>query len=125
MTAINFENLPDFIRGTAFLGTGGGGDPYIGQLMLMQELEKCSTIELINPDDVAGDVFAVSVACMGAPTVFVEKIPNVDAAITGIRRLEKEREKKIQCDHPTRGRGCQCHSATGCGRTPGSSCYRW
>ena len=28
----------DFARGAAFLGTGGGGDPYIGRLMLEQAL---------------------------------------------------------------------------------------
>lgn len=90
MTQITLENLPDFIRGTAILGTGGGGDPYIGRLMLQQELETCGAIPLIDPDDVTDDTFAISVACMGAPTVFVEKIPNAKTAIDGLRRAERE-----------------------------------
>lgn len=90
MTQITLDNLPDFIRGTAILGTGGGGDPYIGRLMLKQELEKCGAIDLIDPDNVSDDIFAISVACMGAPTVFVEKLPNASMAIDGLRKVEKE-----------------------------------
>ena len=90
MTQITLDNLPDFIRGTAILGTGGGGDPYIGRLMLKQELEKCGAVDLIDPDDVSDDIFAISVACMGAPTVFVEKLPNASTAIDGLRKVEKE-----------------------------------
>ena len=52
MTRITMDNLHDFIRGTAILGTGGGGDPYVGRLMLEQELVKCGGIDLIDPDDV-------------------------------------------------------------------------
>ena len=26
---MHLDLLPDFLRGTAFLGTGGGGDPYV------------------------------------------------------------------------------------------------
>ena len=40
MDKLSLDNLEDFLRGTAFLGTGGGGDPYVGGLMLRQELEK-------------------------------------------------------------------------------------
>ena len=30
--------LTDFARGAAFLGAGGGGDPYIGRLIVQQEI---------------------------------------------------------------------------------------
>jgi hypothetical protein len=30
---ITTENLDDFATGATVLGTGGGGDPYIGELM--------------------------------------------------------------------------------------------
>lgn len=90
MTEINLDNLDDFIRGTAILGTGGGGDPYIGSLMLKQELEQCGSIQLVDPKDAPDDMLAVSLACMGAPTVFVEKIPNTKTAIDGMRRSERE-----------------------------------
>lgn len=105
MTEINLDNLNDFIRGTAILGTGGGGDPYIGGLILKQELEKCGRIELIDPKDAPDDLFAVSLACMGAPTVFVEKIPNTKTAIDGMRRSERELGRKFNAIIPLEAGG--------------------
>lgn len=105
MTEINLDNLDDFIRGTAILGTGGGGDPYVGSLMLKQELEKCGSIQLIDPEDAPDDLFAVSLACMGAPTVFVEKIPNTKTAIDGMRRSEKEIGRKFNAIIPLEAGG--------------------
>lgn len=105
MTSITLENLDDFIRGTAILGTGGGGDPYIGKLMLKQELETCGSIELIDPKDAPDDMLAVSLACMGAPTVFVEKIPNTKTAIDGMRRSEKEIGRKFNAIIPLEAGG--------------------
>ncbi len=105
MSVINLGNLEDFIRGTAILGTGGGGDPYIGRLMLEQELRTCGEIRLIDPENVPDDLFAVSVACMGAPTVFVEKLPNVATAIDGIRRMEKEVDRSFNAIIPLEAGG--------------------
>ena len=100
MREINRDNLEDFIRGTAILGTGGGGDPYIGRLMLKQELDNGGKIRLIDPDDVTDDIFAISLSCMGAPTVFVEKLPNIITAIEGMRRVEKELGRKFNAIIP-------------------------
>lgn len=105
MTEINLDNLDDFIRGTAILGTGGGGDPYIGSLMLKQELEKCGSIKLIDPADAGDNIFAVSLACMGAPTVFVEKIPNTKTAIDGMRRAEAQLGRKFNAIIPLEAGG--------------------
>ena len=41
MIKLTLENLEDFTRWTAFLGTGGGGDPYIGKLMLNILHQEC------------------------------------------------------------------------------------
>ncbi|MFP6688797.1 MAG: DUF917 family protein [Alphaproteobacteria bacterium] len=58
------DNLHDFIRGAAILGTGGGGDPYVGRLMLEQELRKGTDIQILDPDDLADDIFAINVFSM-------------------------------------------------------------
>ena len=31
---LTISDLPDLGRGAAFLGTGGGGNPYVGRLMV-------------------------------------------------------------------------------------------
>ena len=45
MIELTLNNLENFTRGAAFLGTGGGGDPYIGKLMLKHQLEKGKIIK--------------------------------------------------------------------------------
>ena len=42
--------LDDIALGAALLGTGGGGDPYIGMLMARQALERYGSVELLDPD---------------------------------------------------------------------------
>ena len=105
MTAITLDNLGDFIRGAAILGTGGGGDPYLGRLMLLQELLAVRAVPLLDPDRMPRDWLAVSVASMGAPTVFVEKIPNADATIQAIRRLETVINRKFDAIVPLEAGG--------------------
>ena len=39
MSLINLDTLDDFAYGAAFMGTGGGGDPYLGKLFLQQTIE--------------------------------------------------------------------------------------
>ena len=43
------ETLIDICRGAAFLGTGGGGDPYIGRQMVLQAMEDGHQVDIIDP----------------------------------------------------------------------------
>ncbi len=81
------ENLEDFARGAAFLGTGGGGDPYIGRLMADAAVREFGAPRIINIDDMSDDALVVVVAMVGAPTVLVEKAASgddLDLAITAL-----------------------------------------
>jgi len=52
MIELTLDNLEDLARGTAFLATGGGGDPYIGKLMLKHQLELGKKVTIISPDEI-------------------------------------------------------------------------
>ena len=67
-------DLPDLARGATLLGTGGGGDPYIGQ-KLVERVLGAGSITVLDPDEIADDMFVIPTAQMGAPTVMIEKIP--------------------------------------------------
>lgn len=82
------EDVADLARGAAFLGTGGGGDPYIGRLMVEQALAEGGRVTLLALDEVPDGAFVIPTAMMGAPTVTVEKIPAGDEAVTALRALE-------------------------------------
>ena len=89
MDKLTLDNLEDFLRGTAFLGTGGGGDPYVGGLMLRQELEKGIDCKLIKGSEVDDNDLIVPIAVMGAPTVIVERLPNATSCIKALRKMEE------------------------------------
>ena len=89
MEKLSLDNLEDFLRGTAFLGTGGGGDPYVGGLMLRQELEKGVDCKLIKGSEVDDNDLIVPIAVMGAPTVIVERLPNATSCIKALRKMEE------------------------------------
>ena len=40
MRELNAQQVRDIARGAAVLGTGGGGDPYLGTLSALQALEE-------------------------------------------------------------------------------------
>lgn len=97
---IGLEHVEDLARGAAILGTGGGGDPYIGSLMLRQAIRDHGPVEMIDVEELGDDDFAVPFAMMGAPTVLVEKIPNGAEMVEGLRAMEryrKEQAKAILC----------------------------
>lgn len=67
--------LDDLAVGAALLGTGGGGDPYIGKLMAKAALEAHGPVDLIDLADLDDDVFVAACGAMGAPTILIEKLP--------------------------------------------------
>jgi hypothetical protein len=75
--------------GAGILGTGGGGNTYLGRIWLERELKKrkisCRVIDAYQVDDQA---WVCGVGTMGAPTVAVEKIPRGDELEKAVRVLE-------------------------------------
>ncbi|PVB60646.1 DUF917 domain-containing protein [Labrenzia sp. 011] len=86
---LDTQDLKDLAVGAAFLGTGGGGDPYIGRQMVQKCLDDGLTVELVDPDTLSDDALVIPTAMMGAPTVLVEKLPSGEEAINSLKRLEK------------------------------------
>ncbi|MEM1430023.1 MAG: DUF917 domain-containing protein [Pseudomonadota bacterium] len=80
--------MADIALGGAFLGTGGGGDPYIGKLMAEQAIAASGPVPVVQIADLADDALVIPVCMMGAPTVMLEKLPRGDEALAALRALE-------------------------------------
>lgn len=93
---ITLEQVEDLARGAAVLGCGGGGDPYIGSLMLKQALQDGSRVKLLDVDAVHEESLLVPFGLMGAPTVIVEKIPNGQEFIAALRSMERHLGKQAE-----------------------------
>lgn len=91
----SLEKIKDLSRGAVFLGTGGGGDPYVGQLLLQQELRKGNIVEIISADELKDDSQVVSVAGIGAPTVLVEHLQGTGICQMLLERMEHQLGRKV------------------------------
>lgn len=96
---LSAAQLPDLARGATLLGTGGGGDPHIGRLLVEQVLGDGS-ITVLDPEDLADDLFVIPTAQMGAPTVMVEKIPAGTEPLLSLRILEDHLGRKAEATMP-------------------------
>lgn len=81
------DAIEGLARGAAVLGTGGGGDPYIGALLARRAVETHGPVTVVGLDELPDDALVLTVAMMGAPTVMVEKLPSLDEVIAPVRAL--------------------------------------
>jgi DUF917 family protein len=88
MRFITAEQLDDIAMGAAVLGTGGGGDPYVGKLMAQQAIQKNGPVKLISPDELGDDDLVIPSAMMGAPTVMLEKTPRGMEIVTAFEAIQ-------------------------------------
>lgn len=95
LRTIYSEDMEDIATGGAILGTGGGGDPYVGKLMAQQAIRKHGPVNLVDVDQLPDDALIVPVCMMGAPTVMTEKLPQGDELINAFHALEQLLGKKI------------------------------
>ena len=91
---IKSSDIENLARGAAFLGSGGGGDPYIGGLLLEKAIEVGQPPTIISIDDIGDDAVVVPIAMMGAPTVMLEKLPNGAEPEKVLRRFEERLGKR-------------------------------
>ena len=87
MRLVGEAELEDIAVGAAILGTGGGGDPYIGKLLAQEAVRRYGPVQMVTVDEVPDDAFVVPSAMMGAPTVMVEKLPRGTEVINAFKAL--------------------------------------
>lgn len=97
---IGEQEIEDLAIGATVLGTGGGGDPYVGKLMAIRAIRENGPVTLIEPYELPDNDLVIPTAAMGAPTVSVEKIPNGREAYNSLRLLEKYLGKKAYATMP-------------------------
>ena len=95
MREVGVEQLEDIALGAAVLGTGGGGNPYIGKLMARGVIERRGPVRLVDLEELDDDDLVVPSAMMGAPTVMVEKIPRGEEIVTAFKALQAYLGKRI------------------------------
>ncbi|MDQ0455767.1 DUF917 domain-containing protein [Rhizobium paknamense] len=94
MPILTDQDIDDLAVGAALLGTGGGGDPYIGKLMAKAAIAEFGPVELIPLETVADDAVVLACGAMGAPTILIEKIPSGEEMATALAFYEANLDVK-------------------------------
>ncbi len=88
MRLLHSEDLEDIAVGAALLGTGGGGDPYIGKLLAREAIKAHGPVRLISLDELDDAASVITCGAMGAPTIVLEKVPSGDEMLMALRHYE-------------------------------------
>lgn len=100
MREVTARDLDMLAVGAAILGTGGGGDPFIGKIMAQQAIEEEGPVELMDPEELEDAALVLPTAMMGAPTVMVEKVPEGMEAVRALRTEEARLGRKADATCP-------------------------
>lgn len=96
LTEVTLKDTMPIAIGAGVLGTGGGGNTFLGRLRLQEELKKHDKgCQIIDADSVPDDALVCSVGTMGAPTVGVEKIAAGDEVANTVRALSEHLRKPV------------------------------
>jgi len=95
MKKIESHHIDDLALGSVFLATGGGGDPYLPQLIAKKVLDERGPVETVQPEDLDDDAFVVPIGGVGAPTVSLELLPSLDEATKTLEAFEAQVGRKV------------------------------
>ena len=82
------EDLVPLSLGAALLGTGGGGNPYIGMLRARELMRKGAEVRVLPLDALPDDAWVAECGGIGAPVVGVEKIEEGGECYRAVRAVE-------------------------------------
>jgi DUF917 family protein len=90
MRELDAEQLKDIARGAGILGTGGGGDPYLGTLAALRALEEFGPPKVVDPDELPDDALVGLPGVVGAMVPLIEKFtfgPELEAVFHALERV--------------------------------------
>ena len=89
LSEITLEDIRPIAIGAGILGTGGGGNPYLGGLHLASIIREMGPQTMLNPFELDDDALVCVVGSIGAPTVSIEKLPEGSEMVRALRLLEE------------------------------------
>lgn len=95
MRFIDVSDIDDIALGSALLGAGGGGDPYMGRLEAIAAVKKHGPVKMFDAQEVPDDWIVAPICGVGAPTVALEKGSNGSEYARARELLEALIGKKI------------------------------
>jgi DUF917 family protein len=94
------SDLAPIATGAAVLGTGGGGNPYLGLLRARRLAEQGVRFQIVDPEELPDDALLCTAGGMGAPVVSYEKLPQGEEEAQAVRALEQHLGRRFDAIAP-------------------------
>jgi uncharacterized protein len=88
---IDERTVSSLSRGAMYLGSGGGGDVKLMELMAKRIIRENGPIPLISPFRFPDEEWVIPVAIMGSTTIFSEQLPSGNELKKVVETIEKEK----------------------------------
>ena len=95
MRLLERQEIEDIARGSAVLGTGGGGDPYLGQLTAIQAIRTYGPLQLVTLDELPDDMLVALPFAIGSPVPLLERITLSHELVTAYEAMSRYVGKPI------------------------------
>ena len=95
MKTVTLDDIERIALGAGILGTGGGGNPYLGSLNLREVIRQHGPVTIVDPADLPDDALIPLVGYIGAPTASIEKMPEGTEVLRAIRLLEQHTGRPV------------------------------
>jgi len=89
MRLLDKQHIHDIAVGSAVLGTGGGGDPYLGKLAAQRTIDTYGPLRLVTVDELPDDTMVVFPFAIGSPVPFLERITLLDELALAYRAMTR------------------------------------
>jgi uncharacterized protein len=89
MWDVTGDMLESLAVGAGILGTGGGGNPYLGMIEALQQLKAGRPIRVVPIVELPDDAFTTTVGGMGSPTISIERIGRGAECLQAMHALER------------------------------------
>ncbi len=89
------DDLLPLSIGAALLGTGGGGNPYVGMLRAREMIRRGAEVRILPLDALPDDAYVGEVGGIGAPVVGVEKIEEGGECYRALKAVEETAGVKV------------------------------
>jgi DUF917 family protein len=95
MRHLQEQEIRDIANGSAILGTGGGGDPYLGTLATLAAMKEFGPPAMLQASELADDALIAFPFIVGSPVPGVEKFPFGLELVRAFRMLEDQLGRSI------------------------------
>ncbi|MER3437222.1 MAG: DUF917 domain-containing protein [Chloroflexota bacterium] len=89
MRLLDRQQIEDIAIGSAVLGTGGGGDPYLGKLAALQAIKQHGPLPLVSVEELPDDTLVALPFAIGSPVPYLERITMTEEIVRAYRAMSR------------------------------------